>query len=108
MKHLGTAATADDIAKQSQLGGGGGGAVMQSATLDLPTATYGHASLMLAAPSCTPSSLVIAQLLPNADWDADELEDVRLQAEPEAGAIEFVLSRNGPMVGNFKVAYLLA
>jgi hypothetical protein len=43
MKHLGTSATADDIAKQSQLGGGGGGGAGAglSATLTVDFGTGG-------------------------------------------------------------------
>ena len=105
MKHLGTAATADDIAKQSQLGGGGGG--MQSATLSVSPAQYGQATINVAVALAAPGSLVLAQLMPNADWDADQLSGIGMYAEPTSGQIAFTLSTQGPLVGDFKIVFQL-
>lgn len=80
-------------------------APMQTATLSVPVAARGHAVVSLSVAGIVPDSNVIAQLLPNADWDADDLADITVTPTPVTGAIEFTLSRGGPIVGNFKVAY---
>lgn len=54
---------------------------------------------------CSVTSIVVAHLIINDDFDADDLIDYRVEAIPNEGFIEFVISRNGPIVGNFKIAY---
>ena len=109
MKHLGTTATGQDIATQSQLGGGGGTS-LATATLNVPAATR-YAEVLVAVPASTATSKVIASLVPllDAENDAGELIDTALQVLPvaEVGQVRFILSGNAPFVGQFTAHYLL-
>ena len=97
--------TFEPMAKQSEAGVGG--ASLQSATLSVSPAQYGQATINVAVALAAPGSLVLAQLMPNADWDADELSGIGLHAEPMAGQIAFTLSAQGPLVGDFKIVFQL-
>jgi hypothetical protein len=67
-----------------------------------------NGEITTANPSATPTSLVIAQLQPNADFDADDLQEYSVSATPTAGSIVFTITNNGPVVGDFRIAYQLS
>jgi len=111
MKHLGTTATGQDIASQSQLGGGGGPAI-SAVTLSVGTvAATGYAEVVVVVPGMTGSAKVLPSLVPSLDAenDLEELIDSGMQiyALPEDGQIRFVLSANAPFFGDFAAQYVV-
>jgi len=84
--------------------GGGGGSIAQ-ATLSVGAAVYGQADVSVAVGGVTSTSKVLAQLVPNAEWDADDLAEISVVPTPGAGVIVFSILRNGPIVGDFSVNY---
>ena len=53
----------------------------------------------------TPQSKVFAWLIPNTDWDADDLVGHSVSAIAKTGEIEFCIHNNGPIVGTYSVFY---
>lgn len=96
--------TLPDAGGQLALAGGG---TLATATLTVSPAQYGQASVNVVNASATTLLSVIGMLVPNADWDADDLGDFEITATANAGSIEFCINRPGPIVGDFKVAYQL-
>lgn len=88
-------------------GEGGGGAAFESVTVNVAPASSGHAFASVANSAATPSSAVVCQLCPNDDWDADDVCDLAVTGSSRAGFVDFVVSRQGPIVGNLKIAYAL-
>lgn len=88
-------------------GATGPAASLSTATLTLATAQYGHAAVIIADLAASPASLVLCQLAPNDDHDADDLADYGLTALCDTDAITFTLHRDGPMVGSYAVTYTL-
>jgi len=78
-----------------------------NASLSVTPAQWAHAVVSVADTNATPTRRCLAHLVPNADYDADDLADYDLTAECTSGAILFTLSRNGPLVGPYAVTYLL-
>lgn len=82
-------------------------ASISSATVSIVPARLNQAVANVVNTGVTTSSNIMAQLAPNADWDADDLSDIDITAEAKAGSIDFCLDRPGPLVGNFKIIYQL-
>lgn len=55
--------------------------------------------------AATATSNVIPFLLPNTDWEADEIVDLRITAQALAGSIDFYIHRDGPIGGSFSILY---
>lgn len=53
----------------------------------------------------TPESKVFAWLVPNTDWDADDLIGHSVSAIARNGEIEFCIHNNGPVVGTYTIFY---
>lgn len=51
------------------------------------------------------ASKILCQLVPNADWDADDLSDLAVYATALEGSIIFTITRPGPIVGTFLIIY---
>ena len=86
-------------------GGGGVALAILSTTVNCPVANYAHATINVAASAVTTVSRVLAWLAPNAEWDADDLVGYSVTAVPKTGSIDFCLSGNAPLVGNFDIYY---
>lgn len=99
-----TAATDYAVGWVNQSGGGGGGTV-QKVELTVATAVQRQAQITMSVPGTLAAQTVICQLVPNADWDADDLADLSVQAEAATDQIIFTITRDGPLVGSFAVAY---
>ena len=78
-----------------------------NASLTVNPAQYGHAEVVVADAGATAASRVLVQLVPNADFDADDLADVGVTASCATGSITMTLHRDGPIVGTYTVTYLL-
>jgi hypothetical protein len=86
---------------------GSGGAAVELATFSVTPARFQHAVAIVAAIGVTPSTRIVGpQLQPNEDWDADDLADMTVTAQPLTNQIEFTINRPGPMVGNFAISYI--
>jgi len=83
---------------------GGGGSIAQS-TLAVATIQLGAADIVVAVPGVTGTSKILAQLVPNAEWDADDLAEISVVPTPGTDQITFTILRNGPIVGDFAVNY---
>jgi hypothetical protein len=98
-----TAATDYAVGWVNQSGGGGGS--VQKVELTVATAVQRQAQITMAVPGTLATQTVICQLVPNADWDADDLADLSVRAEAATDQIIFTITRDGPLVGSFAVAY---
>lgn len=85
---------------------GGGGATLYIASLTISPAQMLEASSSVSVAGVTAASKVFAQLVPNTDWDADDLAGYAVVATPGVDSITFALSGPGPIVGTFSVVYL--
>lgn len=56
-------------------------------------------------PSMTSTSNVFTSLVANNDYDADELEDLRVRVQANNGSADFTVFRDGPLGGTITVAY---
>jgi hypothetical protein len=77
------------------------------ATFTITPVVEGTASVVVSVADASATSVVLAGLLPNPDHDADDLADYVLTVTPEAGTLTFTLTRDGPIGGAFRVAYLV-
>lgn len=98
-----TAATDYAVGWVNQSGGGGGS--VQKVELTVATAVQRQAQITMEVPGTLATQTVICQLVPNADWDADDLADLSVRAEAATDQIIFTITRDGPLVGSFAVAY---
>lgn len=69
-----------------------------------PAANF-EASVSIADDAINVGARILAWLIPNADWDADELADYRVTASPENGQVVFQITAPGPIGGTFDIAY---
>ncbi len=86
-------------------GGGGGGGTSTRVTLTPPAGTKGQYTQNVTIAGVTASSNLFCTLVPNDDFDADELEDLVLRVTPLAGSADFTILRDGPLGGNILAAY---
>lgn len=86
-------------------GAGGGGGSIAQATLSVGPAVYGQAEVSVSVGGVTSTSKVLAQLVPNDEWDADDLAEISVVPTPGAGVIVFSILRDGPIAGDFSVNY---
>lgn len=86
-------------------GGGGGGGTSTRVTLTPPAGTKGQYTQNVTIAGVTASSNLFCTLIPNDDYDADELEDLVLRVTPLAGSADFTILRDGPLGGNILAAY---
>lgn len=93
MKHLGTTASGQDIATQSQLGGGAS-LLKGSATLDFGLAGSDVATVTVAAPSVTAGSVIVVALNPAGTAFNDADEHFAEPANPKVSAISPGVSFN--------------
>ena len=87
---------------------GGGGASLKTTTTNIAPGKRGHITFTVADASASSGRAVLAQMLPNADWDADEIEGVAVTGTCNAGTIDFTITTNAPLVGNVLIGYLLS
>ena len=85
--------------------GGGGAVVSARVTITPPPATRGQYTQSFAAPGVTPASNVFCSLVPNQNFDIDELDDLQIHAQPLTNSIRFTVTRRGPIGNNILVAY---
>lgn len=78
-----------------------------TATLTVNPAAFGHVEVVVSDANATATRTCLASLVPNADFDADDLSDVSLLATCGSGTITFTLSREGPLVGTYAITYLI-
>jgi hypothetical protein len=93
-------------ADTSAYASGSMGAISGVASVTISPARRFEASASVNVKGVTSGSDVIAQLSPNADWDADDLIGYSVTATPLAGVITFTISGPGPIVGTFSINYL--
>lgn len=89
----------------SASGGGGGSITTTTVTTTISPAVYTLAEVIITEALSTSTSKINCWLSPNDDWDADDLEDFKLVATPEAGQIIFTINEDGPIVGDFTINY---
>lgn len=77
----------------------------KSANIDIKPGVMEQHTVTVSDGSFLSGMLVNASLVPNADYDADDLTDVGLIAIAVNGGVEFTLSTNGILVGTYKVLY---
>lgn len=87
--------------------GAAGPAIVEwrAASVTITSARFAHHTVTVTDADVSPTSVLLAQLAPNADFDADDLADHSLTAEPTTGAVRFTISRYGPIVGTYRLIY---
>ena len=75
-------------------------------------AAYGLAEVRVQDARAVVGTVVMCQLVPTTDWEADELFGFTVTGQVgvagvDEGSITFAISCDGPIVGNFEIAYLL-
>jgi hypothetical protein len=75
-------------------------------TLDVDVAAFGHAFVWLPI-EAAPNSTISCSLVPNGEWDADDLAGYSVSGVPSDGGIEFCISCDGPIMGFFKATYTI-
>lgn len=83
-------------------------ATTRVATATVTPAAFAETTVTVSDADATVDKPVVASLIPNADFDADDLTDVRVIGQSLAGQIAFTLSRDGPLVGTYAIAYSIA
>lgn len=99
---------ADATAQRTTLGLAAGALAqirVNTASVTITPATFGHATATVTDASATTGRTCFAALTPNADFDADDLDDVTVAAACGSGSIVFTLSRPGPLVGTYALTY---
>lgn len=74
-------------------------------TVNIPTGEHKQAEVSIAFPGVLSSNVVSCFLVPNLEWDVDDLADLTVSGQAGTDAITFLISRNGPIVGDFLIAY---
>ena len=95
------------IQTTASTGGGGGSSVeIREASVVVTPAKYYDATVSVSDPLVSTSSKILANLVPSADWDADDLADYSVTAKVDDGVIYFIINGPGPIVGTFNINYL--
>jgi hypothetical protein len=71
---------------------------------------YDSALVTVADSQATEQSLITAQVHPNIDFDADDLSDITVSATAGVlnGTVDLTICSNlGPLVGTYKISYLV-
>jgi hypothetical protein len=84
---------------------GAAGPASGVASINISPAKMFEASGSVAVAGVTAASKVIVQLVPNDDWDADDLAGYAVTALAKSGGIDLLISGPGPIVGTLKVNY---
>jgi hypothetical protein len=66
---------------------------------------FSHAEVTISDASVAATDVVLTQLAPSADFDADDLADVSVIAEAIEGAVQLTISRDGPIGGTYRILY---
>jgi hypothetical protein len=74
-------------------------------TVSISPVKYGQAGVTVALAGVTPSNFFQCQLVPNADFDADDLEGFKVAAEAGTNEVVFTIYTAGPIVGQFDISY---
>lgn len=85
----------------------GGGTALSSVTVNVPSAKHKLADVIVTVPAALETSTVVPWLVPNEDWDADDLSGYYVMATAQNGTVTFTIISEGPIAGNFKIAYIL-
>ena len=87
---------------------GGGSSTKGTATFTITPAANSYATVSIDDTTVTATSVVLPTMAPSPDWDADELGEFGLLAEPTAGSFLLHISYPGPFGGTFNLNYLVA
>jgi hypothetical protein len=74
-------------------------------TLTINTAVYGSYSGTIFLAGVTSNSYIDVKLAPNNDFEADDLDEYGVLAQPLTNAFMLFIKSNGPIVGTFKVLH---
>lgn len=86
----------------------GAGAVVESAVITVSTAAYDSYTATVVNASVSETSMISAWLVPGDDFDADDLAGLSLYALPKNGEIDFTITENGPIVGDYIINYTVS
>jgi hypothetical protein len=86
-------------------GADGAPAAIGKASVSVVPAQFGQASVSVAAVGALPTNTVMCQLVPNAEWEADDLIGLSVIGEAGTDTITFTISGPGPIVGAIAIAY---
>lgn len=79
--------------------------VPSKVSITVAPASYDQFEFSISDLSVTPSSIIICNLVPNSEWDADDLMEYKVIAQPTSGSVQFTLLCDGPLVGNYTITY---
>ena len=85
----------------------GGSAAINTAIVVVPQAEYYQAAVSISDAAALATSSILCSLAPTEDWEFDELDEFSVVGAPGNGVIDFVIRSAGPIVGTFKIQYLL-
>lgn len=87
----------------------GGSVAIASATVNVTPARRDNHTVNVVDAAVTPTSKIMCWLAPNADFDADDLNELTITAVPQTGSIDFTLCAidGGAIVGDFLIYYMV-
>lgn len=85
----------------------GGSATINTALVVVPQAQYYQAAVSISDAAALATSSILCSLAPTEDWELDELDEFSVVGATGNGVIDFVIRSEGPIVGTFKIQYLL-
>lgn len=83
------------------------GVSLSSIVITIVPARFGHVEQGASVGAALPSNAVECWLSPNSDFDADDLSDVSVVGVADTGVVNFTLSCDGPIVGDYLIRYRL-
>lgn len=84
-----------------------GAAIPITISVTVSPAEYGEVTKTVNVLGMLPSKTVMPILIPNLDFDQDDLADYQIGAVANTDTIQLYISRGGPIVGTFAVAYIV-
>lgn len=84
------------------------GLTVKSADITINAAGYDSVTENIAEPGVTESSKINAWLVPNSDFEADDLFGYSVIARPLIDSIDITICDSGPIVGTFTINYTVS
>lgn len=100
--------TADDFDLKWAQPVGGSGLTVESASVTINTVGYDSVTTNISEAGVTEISKINAWLVPNGDFDADDLIGYSVIARPLIDSMDITICENGPIVGTFTINYTVS
>lgn len=98
----------DDGTTQTTAATPPGGLVVNSADVVVSSAAYDSTTVILARAGTLSTSAIQSWLVPNADFDVDDLIGVSVYVQAMTDSIAVTITENGPIVGTYTINYVVS